>query len=892
MRKTVLSIFAILALGLNALAQSDSLDLGYGLRLSKAESSVAADAVTYDNIAVTGGFNVMNALYGLIPGLQVQEGGTLSYDNGPSLYVRGRGSHNGNAVMVLVDGIERDPAYINPEEVENITVLKDAAGIALYGNRGADGVILITTKRGQNKNGLFLKADYTLGVQTPFRIPEMASASEYTSAVNEALANDGLAARYTDGMEIPDVDWRKEVLKGAAIDHDLNIAIDGVDTKAKYYILANYHGNSGLMRYYNDMSSLKLRANLDIQMTPTTQVQINMMGRIMQYESPIAGASLSTMYDTPAAAFPIKHDDYWVRSTNFSNPLAVASADGYTTTLQRALFADLSIKQDLSGILSGLKAEGRIAYDNSANIADGRSNSYQYYTYDYDGTYTLYGTDTQMTFSTYLATQFMRYTLWGKLSYDKSFGDHNLKAAFIYDQTKIKYRGANNSSLYRDYILNGIYDYKGKYFATATLSYSGSARLQTGHKYRIYPAVSAAWLMSAEPWFNAPKVNSLKVRASAGITGFDSRLYYDMDKQFNGGGNSYVFFGTTSDSGLGQGDLPSDNILPETDTKLNLGVEAKMFDCLSVQLDAFYNHRRHIMSLASGEYSSVIGLGLPYIFDGETVNRGVELAANYRKTIGEISYNAGVTLSLAKDKITKISEEYHPYDYMNREGHSIDAIYWLTADGFYQESDFNADGSLKDGVPVSSFVTDVQPGDVKYKDLNGDGKIDSYDFSYEDKGILPNFYYGFTLGLSYHKFGFEAIFNGAAGVTSYTNLSSIYQPLYGDAANISKHYLDNYWTSDRTNAKYPRLTTLSNNNNQQTSSVWTEKGGYFKLRNLYVYYDIKAPFISKMKMSQCRVFLRGNNLFSVDSIKILDPEVISTGYPSVRSYQVGLKCSF
>jgi len=229
---------------------------------------------------------------------------------------------------------------------------------------------------------------------------------------------------------------------------------------------------------------------------------------------------------------------------------------------------------------------------------------------------------------------------------------------------------------------------------------------------------------------------------------------------------------------------------------------------------------------------------------------------------------------------------------MSSIGRAIDSFYALTADGFYTESDFNADGSLKEGVPESTLVASVQPGDVKYKDLNGDGRIDSYDYSYTNNGSLGNFYYGITLGASYKNFGFEAIFNGVAGRYVYTNLDSIFQPLYNDAHNISQYYLSNYWNSTNTNAKYPRLTTLSNNNNFANSTLWMEKGGFFKLRNLYVYYDINPNLVKRLKMSSCRVFFRGNNLFSIDSIKILDPEYVSVGYPSLRTFQLGLKCAF
>ena len=925
MKKWMLTIAALLAAVPFLRAQNDTLQLGYGLKQSKQQSSLAADVVGRETLALMDGWNVLNALYGKVPGLLVRQGASVPWSCAPTLVVRGWGSFNGNDPVILVDGIQRDPGLLSPVEVESVTVLRDAASTALYGLRGADGVILVTTRRGQGVRQK-VSADYTFGVQTPVRLPEMADASRYAYAVNEALALDGLALRFTQtdlerlssgSSVLPVVDWRKEVLRSSGYTHDANLSIEGADRRIRYFIAANLAQSSGILANtgLNDgystqvlHNTLKLRSNLDIRMTPTTLVRVGLSGRLLQYQQPLsgsssAGPSLQTLFDTPPIATPIRKDGRWVRAENFDNPLARMAAGGYTTTLQRALLADLSLEQDLRFLTEGLKLTVLAGYDNSADIVDRRSYDYEYYVSRYvrddsghisDLGYTLYGNTTGLAFTRYLDSQFMRSSFQGRLIYDRDFGPHAVDAALIYAQTSVKYSGANNRSAYMDGIATASYGYAGRYFLSAVAAYSGSARLQAGAKFRFYPAASAAWLVSEEPWMKGASdwLRLLKIRGSYGLSGYDGRLSYDLDKQFNGAGSSYVFNGTTVSPGLTQGSLPSTGILPEEDLKADLGLELDLGGVFTLQADVFDHHRRGLMVSGAGTYSSVIGVGLPWIFTGETRNRGAEAAADFHLSSGIVSAHLGGTFSFAKSRILEMSEAYHPYDYMYSTGHPIGSFYGLTADGFYAEGDFGPDGKLLSGVPVSTLVESVRPGDVKYKDLNGDSQIDAYDYACQDVSTVPLFWYGLQAGLKVGSFSLEAQFDGAGGFVVETALSSVYQPLYGDSRSVSVHYLENAWHAGAENARYPRLTTLSNANNFAESAVWTEKGGFLKLRNLYFCYDLPTEALRALKMSGLRVFLRGTGLFSVDAVRIFDPERISLGYPSMRTFQAGIKCSF
>ena len=477
--------------------------------------------------------------------------------------------------------------------------------------------------------------------------------------------------------------------------------------------------------------------------------------------------------------------------------------------------------------------------------------------------------------------------------YDRKFGAHGISARLIFNENRFDYRGANNSYMYRDGIVSVGYNYDSRYLFNAVLTYAGASQMPAGDKYRVYPAFAVAWIASNESFLHDNRiVDLLKLRASFGVTGMSARLSYDMDKQFNGGGNSYIFVGSTSQYGTAQGALPSTGIEPEREYRSNIGIELSLFKALTLDADFFYNKRRNIRISSEGTLSGVLGIGTPDVFTGEVRNYGWEVALGWRKQIGDFSYGLHGQISYAKNKIIRKEEGYKPHWYMYASGNTIDRFYGLMADGLYQSNDFNVDGTLRPGLPVSTYRSNVQPGDVKYVDLNGDGRIDANDCAYQLYAALPQIYYGFNIELEWRGFGLNAYFQGMGRSTVTTTLASIYQPLYGNERNISEHYMENRWSPYNTSGHYPRLTTQSNANNFAPSSLWTECGDFLKLRTLSLSYKLPARLASKIRMRECCLYLKGMNLFSADRIDILDPEYINTGYPSARSYQIGFNLIF
>ena len=361
--------------------------------------------------------------------------------------------------------------------------------------------------------------------------------------------------------------------------------------------------------------------------------------------------------------------------------------------------------------------------------------------------------------------------------------------------------------------------------------------------------------------------------------------------------NSYVgSFYMGSGEGVWQSSLvhmflANAGVHAEKSSKYNVGIDAELFGKLHLSADAFIDKRTDILTLDN----SMMGYyGKNYYFDniGKMTNKGVELSAVWNDQRANWGYSINGSVSFNRNKIDYMAEVAPAYSYNAQTGRPYGTLIGLVADGFYDVDDFNADGSLREGLPVSSYQNTVRPGDVKYRDLNRDGRIDDYDRTYQLYAAVPEIYYGFSVELKYRGFGVSAYFQGVAHSTLETTLSSIYQPLYGNDRNVSEYYMEHRWSRFNTEGRYPRLTTLANGNNYTQSSLWTENGNFLKLRTLQAYYKLPSKIARKLRMRECSFYFRGLNLFSADHVGILDPEYVSTGYPSSRSYQIGLNVIF
>lgn len=897
---------------------SDLVPMGYDNTVREGERTSAISTVSGTDIASSVN-NPGNALYGKIPGLYVMQGETLPWSNDPKLYIRGLATFNDATPLVLIDGFERPLRSISMEEIESVSVLKDAASLAIYGMRGANGVILVTTKRGTTQ-GMHVKVSYQFGVDTPFRQPEMADASGYAQAMNEASLYDGLSRRYSDAdlqdfrsgahpELFPNVNWREEALRSAGYNHELIASFRGGSKAVRYYSQITYNGSDGLIGpadmdpdYSSQMQwdRLSIRTNLDVDFTRTTSLKVNILGQIEQHHRPTTSANtiFANIYDTPAAAFPIRTGEgKWGGDDLRTNPIADLVGKGYTDGIDRALYADMRLTQNLSALTEGLSVEAAVGFDNRASYWEGQSKTYSSQvvqaTRNADGTLgdvtrRTIGADTPLGYSSEIGAANMVTTVDADVRYNRNWGDrHAISAMAGYHMEGNIKNGRNNTYRRQSIVATAHYGLRERYFFDVALSYAGSSVMAKDDKFRFFPAVSAAWLISGENFLKGSKaVDYLKLRASWGITGSDL-MAYGISRQYYGGGSGYWFGVNNSDTGgSAEGALANPDLTCETACKTNVGIDMQLFQGLNFSADFFYEDRQDILCSTSNIYSGILGIGMNDRNDGHVRNHGFEAALNWSRTIGDWSYTIGGTFTFSRNEIVNMNEGYQPYGYLNQTGGRIGQFFGLQAAGFFRDEQDVANS-------VNHTFSQVRPGDIKYVDMNDDKKIDDYDkiaLGYSTR--LPEIYYGFTVGAAWKGIGIRADFQGVANYTLYKNMASVYWPLRSNR-NVSEHYLANRWTAANPDqAKYPRLSTLENNNNYRQNSIWQENGAFFKLRNLEVSWTLPSRWTRVIHTSGIRIFARGTNLFSADSVKALDPELMYATYPSLRSYHIGINLTF
>ena len=908
-------------------------EIGYHKAQRLEESTSSISTVYNEDFNKRSAKNIANSLFGYGTGLTTLQGSGRYADAEPTFFIRGLQSLSTNNPLILVDGIERDITDVTPEEVETVTILKDAAAVAIYGHKGINGVVNITTKRGiYNTREIKFTYDHGFGWQA--RKPKFVDSYSYANAMNEALANDGLTARYTQDElnafrsgQYPylyaNVDWLGETYRDMDATNIYNISFRGGASKFRYYAMANLTTNKGFIAnpYMNDgystqdqYSRANLRTNLDIDLTEKTKLKLNVLGILSETRTPGAngqgGANLWDMiYTLPSAAFPARLENgTWGGSATWAgtkNPLAVSQAAAYTKFHERTLFADMTLTQDLSSITPGLGASGMLSYDNYAQYWENHSKTFVYGSNSVTAwengvpsstTYYTDGKESSMSSDAKCIAFTRVFNFAATLFYDKQINKDNK----IYSQLKWDYEYRNTKGTDQTWYRQNAsfythYGYKDKYFADLSVVASASNKLAPGHQWSISPTVGLAWVMSKENFMkDLFWINFMKLRASFGVINTD-RLPLDDDsevtnywEQTYGGGGYYPFdtnysVGTQSWS-LGR--LASLNSTHEKAYKYNLGLDASMFNGLDVSFDAYYERRSDIWVSSSGHYSSVLGFTAPYENGGIVDSWGVEIGANYRKKIADITLNIGANFALAKNEIIEQMEEPRMYDNLITTGKPLKQTYGMEVIGYFK------DQADIENSPKQSFG-DVKPGDIKYKDVNGDNIIDANDkVAIGHSTTAPEIYYSFNLGAEWKGLGFDAMFQGTGRYSAVLNTKSLYWPLINNTT-ISQEYYDNRWTPENQDAKYPRLSSQSNGNNYQTNTLWLADRSFLKLRSIELYYKFPQIWVKKSKiLSNAKIYVRGVDLLCFDKINIADPEVYGATYPLTRSVVAGLTIGF
>lgn len=953
--KNIYMLSLLAGMSLPAMAQTDIIDsvaykdqlvdIGANRQFSREQSTASVSVITNKDVNKRGARNIGNNILGQGSGLVGLDGAGLFNAQNPTFYIRGVQSSSGSTPLIIIDGVERAMENVVAEDVESVQILKDAAATALYGYKGANGVLLITTKHGKyNSNSIKVSYDHTFSYLT--NKPEMVDAATYASAVNEAYRNQGGSAIYSDAvidaykngtnpLYYPNVNWADETFRNVSHNNRYDVELKGGTSNFRYYTNVQLLTNKGFIKnFQNDGYSTQnkytrgtLRSNMDIDLGPKTKLHTHLYGLLTEQSQPGSQADLWGMiYKVPANAFPVKlNDAVWGGNTVYTtnNPVAQSQAAAYYKNHQRALYADLQLDQDLSSITEGLSAQTQIGYDTWSNVYEDHSKTYRYSYYEVANNgdvvangnasmSAIQGSDSNMGTGSG-NNSWIRRCIWNaSINYDRTFAEkHNVYGQLKYDYEYNDKTGTNTTVYRHNVSLFAHYGFDSRYLLDVALVESGSSRLAPGSKWAFSPNVSAAWNISNEAFMkNVKWIDFLKLRASWGnqsldvLPGDNVWTYYDQfylmdaatypfDATYTGTqwGNTYL--GTARTQSLGH----------EQSSKLNVGFDATLFGGLNISADYYYQHRYNIWYSTAGSYSSVFGLTAPYENVGVINQKGFEVSADYcKKFNNDFTINLGASMTLNKTIVEEQAEAPQLFANTSSTGKRYGQAFGYVANGFFQKSDdLDGDGTIsaaemqQKGYPVQNFTT-VHPGDVKYMDLTDDDKIDSNDrqaIGYST--TAPDLYYNFHLGAEYKGLGIDAMFQGVGKWTGFKTTNGLYRSAV--ATNTLSQYLyENSWSAERgntENAQFPRFSTTSNANNDVNSTLNMFDRSYLKLRYVEMYYYLPQTMLQKVDfISNVKVYVRGTDLFTADHLDKADAAVYSATQPLTRSIQVGAAVTF
>lgn len=898
---------------------AQKINVAYG-QVTKKSATYSVSTVYSKDIINNSVYQSGNSLFGKLPGLTVIQRTSEPGNDEPTFILRGRSTTKTNTPLVIVDGIERDINDVQLEDIESVSVLKDASSSVIYGIRGANGVILVTTKRGREQK-LVINGNVEQNFMMPTRDPGFYNSADFVKLYNQALANDGLASAYTPaqiaGYEkgnsyfYPDVDWRNEATNKYALGTKANFNVSGGEKIAKYYVSLGYFHQGGIYKNtdMNDgystnigLNNVSFRSNLDINVNKNWSFGLDLNGRINEENSPSTATNTiwDLFYKTPGHLFPVyvQNGVYGGTAIYPNNPVGYINAKGYRQTNNRTINSTLSTKYDFGDMVKGLTVGLRFSADNYYSNQEGYTKNFavrELLGMDGSGKPSLsplIGTNTNLVPLTSTGyplndVQNKRNTLEGTVDYTPTLGaNHTLNTQLIYHQDRLI---IGNESPYNYQFIAGRvnYGYLNRYFVELGGSYSGTEAFPKGHRFGFFPAASAGWVISEEGFLKDNKaVNFLKLYVSAGIVGNSSvgERFSDL-RQYTTGSNYYFGSANAVQAGLDPGILANQDFTWETAYKYDIGLNTRLFNTFDVSATYFFQKRKDILVPESNILSSLIGSTLPNINAGITHNSGLEGSISIEKQHNKWGYTAGLNVSYVTDKIQYFPEAVQPYSYLYKTGHSINQPFMLQAIGF-----FSSDADIQSS-PVQTFGN-VKPGDIKYKDQNGDGRIDDFDEIPTEKSTVPNWDLGLNLGFNFKGFDVDAFFQGQMGRSIYLGSEPfLFWPLTQNGGRITS-YAKQFWTPQtQATADYPRLTTLENNNNYRESTFWYVNGNFVRMRSLDIGYTLPQKLLKHARISKARIFVRGMNLFTLDHLKYTDPEVLS-GYPVMKSYNAGFSLQF
>lgn len=886
---------------------------------------------TNANRSMTG--NLAGQLAGIIAYRPTGEPG---YDSS-SFWIRGISSFSGGtSPLVLIDGVERSLDDVDPAEIESFSILKDASASAMYGVRGANGVILVNTKRGKiGAPSVTFRVEQSF--RNPTKLPEFVGAAEHMSLINNLAGREIFAQERIDrtasGYDpdlYPDIDWVDAITKDVSENTRANLGISGGSDFLRYALTASYFRESGNMNRderlpYDTSTGLQkynIRANIDMDLTKTTLVRFNVGGYMQSLRKNNSSTTdvFNNAFETTPFVHPAIYSDGRIPlDSGRVNPWAMLTQTGYTKQTKSQIQALVSVDQDLKFWLEGLKARVLFSFDVYNEKIHRASREPVYYGIasgrDLEGNLIL-GEPINTNGSDFLnhsnGTEYgnARTYLEAALSYNHIFHDlHRVDAMFLFNRDSYDDGGIQP---YRHQGIAGraSYTFDSRYVAEFNFGYNGSENFAPGKRYGFFPSMALGWVISNEKFMEdfAQNLNKLKLRASVGKVGNDnigSSRRFAYITTINSGIGGYKFgptkdYNTIAQTGIREGDVGVSNLTWETVTKYNLGMELGLWNSLDIQLDVFQEDRNNIFMQRRIIPTQIGFATTPYANFGKVRNKGAEVQIYYNKNIGkDLSIGGRATFTYAKNKVLEYDDpESVKGTYRALTGHSISTLYGYWADGLYTADDFDADGKLLPDLPVSELSNDIRPGDIKYKDMNGDGVINSRDQGYIGGVSTPRIIYGFGGNLRYKNVDLNFFFQGTGDSHRMMNVGANIIPGAGMGTmyNVFANYTDS-WNDEKQSQDvfWPRLTYGKNTQNQVNSTWWRKDMSFLRLKTVEVGYTLPKSFTRKYGSSNTRVYISGNDLFYISKFKLWDPELdTDTGlkYPTMRSVMFGLDFKF
>ena len=922
----------------------DVVVVGFGVQ--KKESLVGAVQSVKPSDLQTSSSNLSTSFSGKIAGvIAVQKSGEPGAD-GANFWIRGISTFgSGQSPLLILDGVEITNQMLNnipPETIESFSVLKDATATALYGSRGANGVMIITTKNGRDSEKMTINLRAEFGASAPTRVPKVADGITYMETFNEARTTRGEKPYYSnekimgtklglDPYVYPNVDWYDMLFKDCTFNQNFNFNMTGGAKKIDYFLNASVYNENGIMRkpeaskFDTNINAQKylFQANVSADATKTTRVSLKMNTQLHYRHAPIQSVSdlfAYAMTGMPCefpATLPGEESDTFVRfGTNnawnsgfFTNPYAQLCR-GYGDQFRGHFTSALTVNQNLDFITKGLSATGMATFYNRVYSAVYRSFTpfmYQLTDYNIDeaGNYS-YTSNSTNTGTTYLGTTrgkdgYRELAFQAKIDYARTFGKHDVGATIVYMQ---KERNMNISDEqeyaalpYRQQGLAGrvTYGFDKRYLFEANFGYNGSENFAAGKRFGFFPSVAVGWVISNEPFWKGIKeqVNLFKLRASYGLVGNDviSKDYADRFPYLTtvDMGQGYdVYIGNNFERKYGPilSVYGNPNATWEESRKLDIGVEIGLFDSLNITFDWFKEKRSGIFMQRTSLPSTFGMSGItPWANIGKVDNSGVDISVDYNKAFSkDLILSLRGTFTYAHNEIVEMDEPKYKWAYQYKAGHPINSIQCLIAEGLFRDEEEIASSPSQD---IYATTYPIRPGDVKYRDLNDDKIIDDNDMCWTGNPTVPEIIYGFGFSLKYKGFDCSAFFQGQGKVSI---LMYNYHPFATAAtpgSGLMQWIADEHWSEDDPNPKalYPRLSPLWNNNNTKASTLYVRNGKMLRLKTAEIGYTYK----------KMRVYVSGTNLLTFAPFKYWDPEKGSgngLGYPLQRTYNLGFQFNF